>query len=118
MRMELHLPVSNAALLSFCAMYRAVVCRKQLDFVLHGMPGTAPMAAALLAPTGSRDPAVPVNTSIACSQVFLEVQTRGGYDACTCKKQWRSISKTLGHDISTQTSVSHIIRTHYERCGP
>lgn len=45
----------------------------------------------------------------------MEVQSRGGYFRVTENKQWRSISKTLGHDISTQTSASHIMRTNYER---
>jgi hypothetical protein len=49
-------------------------------------------------------------------RVFAEVQARGGFRAVTDQKRWREVCRSLGHDLSGQTSASFAMRQNYERC--
>lgn len=49
-------------------------------------------------------------------RVFVEVQSRGGFRAVTDAKRWREVCRSLGHDLSGQTSASFAMRQNYERC--
>ena len=49
-------------------------------------------------------------------RVFAEVQARGGFRAVTDAKRWREVCRSLGHDLSGQTSASFAMRQNYERC--
>ena len=49
-------------------------------------------------------------------RVFAEVQKRGGFRAVTDQKRWREVCRSLGHDLSGQTSASFAMRQNYERC--
>ena len=49
-------------------------------------------------------------------RVFCEVQSRGGFRAVSGAKRWREVCRSLGHDLSGQTSASFAMRQNYERC--
>lgn len=49
-------------------------------------------------------------------KVFLEVVNRGGYEKVTQAKQWKDICRTLGVDLTGQTSASYNMRVNYEKC--
>ena len=44
------------------------------------------------------------------------MQSRGGFRAVTDAKRWREVCRSLGHDLSGQTSASFAMRQNYERC--
>jgi hypothetical protein len=44
------------------------------------------------------------------------VQSRGGFRAVSGAKRWREVCRSLGHDLSGQTSASFAMRQNYERC--
>ena len=48
-------------------------------------------------------------------KVFAEVQARGGYQRVTDDRGWKEVCRTLGHDLTGQTSASTSMRQTYER---
>jgi len=49
-------------------------------------------------------------------RVFIETMHLGGYESVTRNKYWKQVARTLGRDLSTQTSASFALRTAYEKC--
>lgn len=48
--------------------------------------------------------------------IYDEVRKRGGYEAVTATKQWLVVCRTLGLDLTGQTSAGFQMRQNYERC--
>ena len=49
-------------------------------------------------------------------RVFIEAMHLGGYEQVTRCKFWKVVARTLGRDLSTQTSASFAMRKYYEKC--
>jgi hypothetical protein len=49
-------------------------------------------------------------------RVFVEAMHMGGYEFVTRNKLWKTVCRTLGRDLTTQTSASFFMRKSYERC--
>lgn len=49
-------------------------------------------------------------------RVFVEVQNRGGYHVVTDGKMWREVCRSLGVDLTGQTSASFTMRNNFEKC--
>lgn len=47
--------------------------------------------------------------------VYEEVLKRGGYEKVTADQRWLEVCRTLGHDLSGQTSAGFQMRQNYER---
>ena len=48
-------------------------------------------------------------------EVFEEVRARGGYHAVTTQKRWLEVCRTLGKDLSGQTSAGFQMRVNYQK---
>jgi monoamine oxidase len=48
-------------------------------------------------------------------RVYLETRARGGYDAVCTERRWKEVCRTLGHDLTGQTSAGFAMRNNYER---
>ena len=49
-------------------------------------------------------------------RVFIESMHLGGYEHVTRRKLWKTVARTLGRDLTSQTSASFAMRKAYERC--
>ena len=49
-------------------------------------------------------------------RVWWSVQDRNGYESVSYNKQWRDVAKSLGVNLTGQTSASFNMRLNYERC--
>ena len=69
-------------------------------------------------PHGGRPPRAPTfcHSELDLYVVLTNVLCDGGYELVTAEKNWKKIAKTLGKDLTTQTSASFALRTHYQRC--
>ena len=69
-------------------------------------------------PHGGRPPRAPTfcHSELDLYKVLVEVLCDGGYELVTAEKNWKKVAKTLGKDLTTQTSASFALRTHYQRC--
>ena len=48
-------------------------------------------------------------------RVLVEVMCLGGYELVTEEKRWKQVARTLGKDLTTQTSASFALRNNYQR---
>jgi hypothetical protein len=69
-------------------------------------------------PHGGRPPRAPTfcHSELDLYKVLVEVLCDGGYELVTAEKNWKKVAKSLGKDLTTQTSASFALRTHYQRC--
>ena len=93
---------------------RAAGMAARLAFGARGVPdlargGDAARRAAPRAPTFC-------HSELDLYVVLTNVLCDGGYELVTAEKNWKKIAKTLGKDLTTQTSASFALRTHYQRC--
>ena len=49
-------------------------------------------------------------------RVFIETLHLGGYEQVTRAKFWKTVARSLGRDLTSQTSASFAMRRSYERC--
>ena len=55
------------------------------------------------------------NSPLDLREVFEEVRARGGYHAVTTQKRWLEVCRTLGKDLSGQTSAGFQMRVNYQK---
>ena len=48
-------------------------------------------------------------------KIYLETRARGGYDRVCTERRWKEVCKTLGLDLTGQTSAGYAMRNNYER---
>ena len=48
-------------------------------------------------------------------RVLVEAMCLGGYELVTEEKRWKQVARTLGKDLTTQTSASFALRNYYQR---
>jgi hypothetical protein len=67
---------------------------------------------------GQRVPRAPTfcGSELDLYRVLVEAMCLGGYDLVTEEKRWKQIARTLGKDLTTQTSASFALRNYYQRC--
>jgi len=63
-------------------------------------------------------PLAPVfcGTRMNLHRVFIETLHLGGYEQVTRAKFWKTVARSLGRDLTSQTSASFAMRRSYERC--
>ena len=61
-------------------------------------------------------PPIFCRTPLNVHRVFLEAMHLGGYESVTRNKLWKTVARTLGRDLTSQTSASFALRKAYEKC--
>ena len=67
---------------------------------------------------GAEVPRAPIFCGVQMNlhRVFIEAMHIGGYEHVTRLKHWKSVARTLGRDLTSQTSASFAMRRSYEKC--